>query len=336
MNPRKTYPKIVFYALVLLMSKVVIGQETIFQSFQTTPDLNLTIIADWDTVRNLRAADECKAVTVINDTEWKSDLRLRGKNRRRKCDSTLTPLRMQFKKKELRKAGFKEIRNHKIVTCCIETASGLENLQEEILVYQLYNVITDESFRTVEAQLTMSWPDDRKDEKPTPILILEPNKEMADRLGGSEVEKFGYPADSINAASYNRNALFQFMIGNFDWSQASPKNMKMIDVNGKALIVPYDFDYSAIVSPSYATLPSDLGFRDFKDRIYLGEFFLDQLSETRNEFLAKKDELYAHVLAFEGLKKFRRKQINKYLDIFFKYIEKEKNIIEYKMILPFN
>ena len=331
----KIYKQVHIYTIVLLSTFVVKGQETMFQAMQLTTDLRLSIIADWDTVRNLYGETECDAKTIINDVDWKSQLRLRGVSRRRKCDSMLIPLRLQFKKKELRKAGFKEFRNHKIVTCCLENDAGHENLQEEILIYQLYQILTDQSFRSVEAELTMRWPDDVNPQKITPILILEPNKEMANRLGGIEVEAYNFPADSLDAESYNRNAMFQFMVGNFDWTQSSQRNIKMIRVGAKVLIVPYDFDFSAIVSPAYASIPPDLGIKDFKDRIYLGEFFIDQIPATRAEFIGKKEEIYEHVLNFEGLKKYRRKEIKKYLGIFFNYIQKPNSPIAYKTILPF-
>ena len=323
-------------AFAILLNYAANGQETIFQSFQSTPNLSVVIVAEWDTVRNLHGENECKAKAEFNGVVWKSQLRLRGRNRRVKCDSTLTPLRMQFKKKELRNAGFKEFRNHKIVTCCIDSEVGNENLQEELLVYQLYEILTDHSFRSVEAQLTMKWPDDANPEKTTPVLILEPTKELADRLNGSEVEKYNYPADSLHIESYNRTALFNFMIGNFDWSHGMQTNVKMIRVESKAVIVPYDFDFSAIVSPSYARIPTDLGLKNFKDRVYRGQFFFDDLSETEKHFLDKKEELYTHVLNFEGLKKFRRKQINKYLDIFFDFIEDPDHVLEENTILRFN
>jgi hypothetical protein len=336
MKPTNLYPRALSCSIALLLAFSSAGQETMFQTFQATPDLSLTIIAEWDTVRNLYGDDEYKATTQFNDTEWKSELKLRGRNRRKRCDSTLTPLRLQFKKKELRAAGLKEMRNHKIVTCCIENAAGLENLQEEILVYQLYEILTDQSFRSVEAELTMKWPDDEYPEKASPVLIIEPNKELVDRLGGTEIEEYNHPADSLNAECYNRTALFQFMVGNFDWDQTMQTNIKMIRVDSKALIVPYDFDFSAIVSPSYARLPADLGLKNFKDRIYLGQYFLDQLPEMEAYFISKKDELYEHVLNFEGLKKYRRKQITKYLDIFFDFIEDPDTTITYKTILPFD
>lgn len=332
---------IFFYKLALICTIAMLyavgmeGQETMFQSFQAEPDLSITVISNWDTLRLQTHDDETKAKTLYNGTEWKTELQLRGVSRRVKCDSSLTPFRLQFKRKELKKAGFKEMRNHKIVTYCKESDAGLENLQEEILIYQLYEILTDQSFRSVVAQLSQRWTDDEHPERTIQVLIVEPNKEMADRLGGIEVKTYSYPADSINAESYNRNALFQFMIGNFDWSQAAQRNIKTIAVNSKALIVPYDFDYSAIVSPSYASMPANFGLVDFKDRIYLGEYFIDQIPEMEAMFLGKKEQLQEHILNFEGLKKFRRKQINKYLDIFFDFIEDPDHVLEFKTILPF-
>lgn len=331
----KNFKSLLFLAFAMQFIAVAEGQETMFQSLQSTPDLGLTIVCNWDTLRLQPPGAECKSTTLINGKEWKTELELRGVSRKAKCDSSLIPFRLQFKKKALRKAGYKEMRNHKIVTYCKENDAGLENLQEELLIYQLYEILTDQSFRSVEAELTQKWPDDEFPERTIPILILEPNNEMEDRLGGVEFKGFGRSADSIYAESYNRVAMFQFMIGNFDWSQSVGRNVKMIEINSKAVIVPYDFDYSAIVSPSYASLPSNLGLKDFKDRLYLGEFFIDKIPETEAEFIRNKDALYDHVLQFEGLKKYRRKQIKRYLDIFFDFIEDADHTLAHGTILSY-
>ena len=45
-------------------------------------------------------------------------------------------------------------------------------------------------------------------------------------------------------------------------------------------------------------------------------------------------ELYSYIEEFEGLKKYRRKQIVKYLDIFFDYIEDPVNTIENGVVIP--
>lgn len=308
-------------------------QASIFKTFQSDPALHLEVITHWDTLYAFTDDSEIDAVVIYNGEEWKSELQLRGRYRRMRCDTTILPFRMQFKRKELRNAGYEEFRNHKIVTQCIDDPAGLENLQEELLIYQLYEIITDYSFRSTEATLKMSWEDDRFKSREIPVLILEPNVELEARMQGVEIETFNYPSDSLDAQSYNKSAMFQFMVGNADWSQALLKNVKLIKIGNVTHVVPYDFDFAAVVSPPYARLPPDYGQKQFLDRVYLGQYFHDQLPETIKLFQDKKQSIYDHVSAFEGLKKSRRKQILKYFDEFYEFIEENGTSLRYKTVL---
>ena len=62
-----------------------------------------------------------------------------------------------------------------------------------------------------------------------------------------------------------RVALFEYMIGNLDWSVPVRHNIKLIvpkeDSNAIAFPVPYDFDYSGLVKTDYAIPPPELELR---------------------------------------------------------------------------
>ena len=322
-------------AVALLTFDVSFAQSSIFQAFKADKDLRITVQCHWDTLSNIRDDTEIPGAAVYGDQEWELEIRLRGRSRRMSCDTTLLPFRMQFRRKELRNAGYDEFRNHKVVTPCLDNKSGVESLQEELLLYQLFRIITDSSFMTTEGLLTRTWPDDRFEADEIPILIIEPNEELAARLNGVEVETVNFPADSIDPWSYNVTALFQFMIGNFDWNYRFNHNIKVIRTDGNAIIVPYDFDYAAICDVPYRRVPSDMNMTNKYDRVYLGEHFIDQLPATIAHFQALKSAIYDHVDSFETLKNSRRKWIMKYFDTFYEYISDPESTFEYRMRLPY-
>jgi hypothetical protein len=98
-----------------------------------------------------------------------------------------------------------------------------------------------------------------------------------------------------------QNAFFQFLLGNTDFSVAYQHNGKMMFKDNQFIPLPYDFDMTGWVNPSYATVNTSLGINSVKDRIYRG-FKRDQtyFDQVREQFLEKKDELLDMVASFES------------------------------------
>jgi hypothetical protein len=75
-------------------------------------------------------------------------------------------------------------------------------------------------------------------------------------------------------------SLFQYMIGNSDYSVTGRHNLKIIAPPGfnteGYTPVPYDFDYTGLVDAVYAVPGEDLGIKDIKQRYYLGPCREDQ------------------------------------------------------------
>ena len=64
----------------------------------------------------------------------------------------------------------------------------------------------------------------------------------------------------------DRMAIFNYMIGNTDWSVPNQHNCKVLSDPNSArqnlgLIVPYDFDYCGIVNAPYAIPHEDFGIK---------------------------------------------------------------------------
>jgi hypothetical protein len=87
------------------------------------------------------------------------------------------------------------------------------------------------------------------------------------------------PFNWLTVADGARFALFEHMIGNHDWSmRAGPAgahcchNAELIGVGGPGgtIPVPYDFDFSGMVDPPYATPPAELNITDVRTRFYRG------------------------------------------------------------------
>jgi len=118
-------------------------------------------------------------------------------------------------------------------------------------------------------------------------------------------------------------SLFQYMIGNTDYSIVALHNVIMLDdAKGVRRTVPYDFDYSGLVNAHYARrseAPHRVGPGAAVARPCKTEA---EITRRSRRFREKKAELLAlpASLASLGLDEGSRKYTEKYLDEFFEIV----------------
>ena len=75
-------------------------------------------------------------------------------------------------------------------------------------------------------------------------------------------------ADAMEIATLD---LFEYAIGNTDWSVVKGHNMLLVEVRGGLVTpVPYDFDFSGLVDAEYASVSPKLGTSSVRQRIFRG------------------------------------------------------------------
>ena len=126
---------------------------------------------------------------------------------------------------------------------------------------------------------------------------IEDDKKIAKRFDGKVYDRFVHPLNQDNLTSV-RNAFFQFMIGNTDFSQAYHHNVKLIYINNKMTPIPYDFDMSGFVDASYAVVSQiqgeKLDLTSVTERKYRGfERDANLFNQVRNEFIRNKPSMLA-------------------------------------------
>ena len=129
-------------------------------------------------------------------------------------------------------------------------------------------------------------------------------------------------------------ALFEFMIGNLDWSVYQAHNIAhFINSEGIISAVPYDFDYSGLVNAKYAVPPDGFRMRSVRVRRYWGLCWPDfDWPALFEKFNLKRDNFLAEIAAVPGLDKSKKKYSKRYLNNFYKIINSkskyEQQIIE--------
>lgn len=264
-----------------------------------------------------------------NKGEWKTfkvELRSRGHFRMANC--YFPPIKMKIKKKNITGSLFKGNKKLKLVMPCALSNSNNDYIVKEYMAYKLYEEISIYNFKTRLLKISFEEPKNNKTKKfDLKGIFIEDIDKVADRFDGKEVKRDLHPLNQDDYTSI-QNALFQFMIGNTDFSTAKRHNIKLIFLNHKTYPVPYDFDMSGLVNTSYAnvgaangeTLPissvTERLYRGFKRDLRLVQKVRSDFLEKKPQFLAVVNELQAH---FENPKSYSE-AIN-FIEDFFKIIE---------------
>ena len=187
------------------------------------------------------------------------------------------PLRVTFQGAPPPGSIFSGQKSLKLVTHCRAPTPFQQHLLLEYAAYRLYNQLTPASFRARLATI------DYVDEANRPIatrfgFFIEDIDDVAARNAMRKaVTGDRVPRAQLSPADAARVALFQYMIGNLDWSiRAGPAgegcchNSRLVGrAGGGALTpVPYDFDYSGLVGAPYAVAPD--GTSGVRNRKYQG------------------------------------------------------------------
>jgi hypothetical protein len=317
------------WAHVMLFAQET-SRITLFEKLYHLDSLNITLTYPFDSLSKTNNNEidalisiESKSGSLV--TNQPLTLNLRGKYRRMKCN--FPPLLLNFKKSMLKSMDLKNVDEMKLVTHCINGEEGQLNLQEERMLYQVYETITPMSYRTI--WVTVYYCDQSH---PTVCdtssgFLLEPDADISNRLGVSEKKLFNPNEDSLLYESYGHAVAFNFLIGNRDWSVIGARNAKLFfdKAIGKYIVIPYDFDFSNVVGASYRreTLPPTM-IHPY-DRIYKGEYFNDKAGEILKSFYSFRDPILNTVKsAINPMGEERRKQITKYFEKWFDMVRKNK------------
>lgn len=271
-------------------------RKSIFEALTTQEAVKMTLETDLTTlIEQKNTAQYFPAMIRTEDgAVYRAEVRPRGRFRRKV--SVYPPLKIKFKKKDLRAAGFDTLNEIKLVLPCYEGERGENLLIREYLAYRMYETMTTASFRARLVRLTIRDTHVEKSKKPMYAILLEDEEEVVARLNGELNENYGTPADSLHAAQAALTIMFQYMIGNTDWDISMLRNVRLIrsKESGKTILVPYDFDFSGLVSAPYASPNSDTGLKNVRDRFLMNNGIpTEALKKALSSLQSAKPEMLA-------------------------------------------
>ena len=311
--------------------------------FSSHDIIELTIEAPFKKVFRERSQepDQFPAVLWYLDADGEKvsiDLKIntRGRFRLRKRTCNFPPIRLDFPKDDVGGTIMAGQNRVKLVTHCQDKRDDYEQyVLQEYLIYRMYNLLSDVSFSVRLVRITYVDTEEDRDPLTKYGFLIEDKDDMAARNGWEAIEDVPMiPPDMFEPLQISIVALFQFMIGNTDWSaykapDGEPDcchNTKVVgSMAGPIFSVPYDFDMSGIISTRYSSVAEGLDIRNVRQRLYRGRCTpQDVLTAGIELFLEHREGIYELYTDRSELDPKVLEKTVKYLDEFYEIISDER------------
>jgi len=318
-------------------SKVASAPKENFGLFENDELLDITLRLDLTNyIRNKPKEEYLKAQITFNLSETDSifgDIRLRTRGTFRNNYCYFPPIELNFKKVDFGYADLNKISKLKLVPSCNPGNVNETYVLREYLVYKMFNVLTDTSFRV--RLLRINYIDTEGRKKPITQFgfFIEPVEFLASRISAVQLKSKSLTQRNIEPRVMDRVAIFNYMIGNYDWSIPGQHNVRLFkhltfDSLMYSIAIPYDFDWTGVVDASYAVPAENIGTETVRERIFRGmcrteDVFLKDLEV----FSEKKEDFYSVINEFPYLVQREKKDIIMYLDEFYKMLTGRMDII---------
>lgn len=282
--------------------------------------LEVTIDAPMSTLMEVRPDQaELKGSFSFTDVDGTSKrvsvkLRTRGNYRRAREHCDFAPIRLNFKKGEVRNTLFDGQDKVKLVTHCRSFEDDYEQIVfREYLAYALFRELTDLSYGV--RLLRVTYFDTEKDRDMTRFgFVIEDDKDVARRNALQLAGAHFIAHEEHDRQRQNLVNVFQYMIGNTEYSLTKPEPDKSCCHNADILsasdgppyfALPFDFDFAGLVDAPYAEPNPKYPIRNVRTRYYKGQCSnndvlpqtLQLFHDKRERFLDVIEQLRGHSLA---------------------------------------
>lgn len=167
-----------------------------------------------------------------------------------------------------------------LTTHCRRGSQNEQYMYLEYLIYRMYPLVTEYALAVRRMKISYEDTDARQPAVEAYAYVIEDVDATAARLGMSRINVPSQELKDIDLRSLAMLSLFQFMIGNTDWSALSPRppepcchNAHIVahpDNDTKHFVIAFDFDQAGLINAHYATPSKILPIRSVQQRLYRG------------------------------------------------------------------
>ena len=217
----------------------------------------------------------------------------RGIWRLHNCD--FPPIFLNFTSKEAKESIFNGIDKPKLTSVCRDDNGYEQYVLQEYQLYRIYRMLAPYSHSARLLHVTYT---DSATGKPAMTrygFLLEETNAIAARRHGKVMKLKGASVDDLVAHDAALFGVFEYLIGNTDFSITGLHNAELLAsvTSGDIVPIAYDFDFSGAVNTRYATPDPSLRIRTVRQRLYRGYCVPDSVyAPVFALFNAKKDSIY--------------------------------------------
>ena len=219
--------------------------------------------------------------------------RTRGIWRLRMCD--FPPLRLNFSGEKSKGSIFQKLDKPKLVSYCQDNDLYEQYILQEFQLYRIYQILTPVSHKARLLKLAYADSGSGKVRATRYGFVIEEPKAIAARIGGKFMEQRGALPGDLDPDQDALVGVFQYMIGNTDFSVAALHNMELLfKDDGTVMPVAYDFDFAGAINARYAVPAEILNLPNVRQRLFRGYCTRpDSYARAFALFNAKKTDIYA-------------------------------------------
>ncbi|MDJ0699303.1 MAG: hypothetical protein QNJ07_05560 [Woeseiaceae bacterium] len=326
-------------AILSLAGGVVAAQQSQLPDpfFRDDSLVTATLTAPMAFVLEDRSVEEQAPGTLAVDGEiYEVQVRARGRFRRDPKICDFPPIRLNFRKSETRDTALHGLDKVKVVTHCKTGSSRYEQgVVREYLAYRILNHLTDLSFNARLLRITYHDSNEEQDDITSFAIILEHREQFEKRTGKARVKIQRTEPSSLDAAHTNLVSVFQYMIGNTDYSPVAVMegetcchNSDLFGGEGQPMVsIPYDFDMAGLVSAPHAAPNPRFRLESVRERLYRGRCINnDLLPGTLAHFVAHQAAILEMIETIDGPSAGTRTRAARYVKDFYKTVSKPKLI----------
>ncbi len=315
------------------------GEQPLFTNQST---LHVRIAGPLSTFARVRSETDYLdgKLSYVDDAGVEHELdirfRARGHFRRKKQTCRFPPVRLNFKKNQVKDTEFAGQNILKLVAHCSPSSSRFEQyVLKEYLAYKLLQQHTPYHFGV--RLLRITWVDTENKDKFIERygFVIEHKNQISERLGVTPAEFVSTRHNKLDHEQASIASVFQYMIGNTDFSlvkgtagDSCCHNSILVSKDDKPFIpIPYDFDFAGIVNAEYAGPNPKFRINSVTDRLYRGHCSVNpQLTTTIALFQDRMPAVLALINDQEGFTKGTRRRTLKFINKFYRDISKPSRI----------
>ena len=166
-------------------------------------------------------------------------------------------------------------------------------------------------------------------------MFIEDDDDVAARMEGRAVEMPGLLFKDFDQESLTLMTVFQYMIGNPDYSITGMHNVRLVQTAANVRYpITWDFDVTGLVDPQYAVPNAQVrkAIAGVRARSYLGPCrSAEEFEPTLAAFRGKQGEMQALLNSIPGLDDAERRKAAEYLGEFFTVIG-SKELVKRELI----